>query len=247
MAHRLGMAHRWGMARRSGMTHRSGMTQRLPSALPQRGCILQPRVAAPPLPWVCGVIHPTNPDGVAYTLVIHPTVDTTPLGLAGMYGRFPRVAGNPQPWAGGWNPVGIPDDLRTKAKPIGIPDDLRTKANPVGIPDDLRTKTKPIGIPGDLRAKANPIGVAVYPLQSKLPGELTRMTQCLGMSQHLPSALPQRGNVPQPRVAAEPLPWGNGVTHSTNPNGVVSLAASDPIVTAKQLASIVRAEMEGGR
>src|SRR5689334_21161999 len=81
-----------------------------PRVLPQRGYVLQPRVAVLPLPWVCGTInHLINPNGVVS--VVGAEADATPLGLAGMYGRFPRVAGNPQPWAGGWNPVGIPGDL----------------------------------------------------------------------------------------------------------------------------------------
>lgn len=64
-------------------------------------------------------------------------------------------------------------------------------------------------------------------------------------------ALPQRGNVLQPRVAAQPLlPWDrrNAIPRrSTNPNGVVSRIASESIIKAKQLANIVRAEMEGGK
>lgn len=185
-----------------------------PSALPQRGNVPQPRVAAEPLPWDNAVTHFTNPNGVAAEWATRSAEDTTPLGLAGLGVRCPKVAAKPQPWAEGWNPVGIP---------------------------------------GNLRAEANPIGTAVHPSQSKLPGELSqsklpaKCKQFKDMPQKLPSALPQRGNVLQPRVAASPLPWVCGVIHTANPNGVVSLVASAPITTAKQRASIVRAEMEDGK
>lgn len=97
------------------------MPQHLASALPQRGNVLQPRVAAEPLPWVYGVInYPINPNGVVYACTRRPVKDTTPLGLIGLHGRFPSVATKPQRWAGRWNPVGIPEGPPTKANPIGV-------------------------------------------------------------------------------------------------------------------------------
>lgn len=167
-----------------------GIPNHLRFALPQRGNVLQPRVAAQPLPWENVVIHPINPNGVVFGSAVHPTGDTTPLGLAFSYRTFPGVADKPQRRAEGSNPVGIPNRQR-----FALP-------------------------------------------------QRSKVTQDNGV---IHSALPQRGNVPQPRVAALPLPWVCGITHSTNPNGVVSRIASESIVKAEQPASIVRAEMEGGK
>ena len=70
------------------------MTKSVVTVLPQRGFILQPRVAALLQPWGNGVTYPANPNGVAY-----PIMDTTPTGLSPLFHAFPRVAAKPQPWA----------------------------------------------------------------------------------------------------------------------------------------------------
>ena len=69
----------------------------------------------------------------------------------------------------------------------------------------------------------------------------------LGIQNRLRFALPQRGNVPQPKVAARPQPWVCAITHSTNPNGVVFRIASESIIKAKQRDRVVRAKMEAGK
>src|SRR5207253_7126808 len=99
-----------------GRAPRRRTTHRLASELRPRSNVLQPRVAALPLPWIwIAINYSTNPNGVAAEWAAcsakHCSAkDTTPLGLVELRGRFPRVAGNSQPWAGRWNPVGIPSD-----------------------------------------------------------------------------------------------------------------------------------------
>ena len=69
----------------------------------QRDCVFQPRVARNELPWV----HRQsllNPEGVA-SRVADPC--SNPFRVEGILRTTPRVARSSQPWAEGWNPVGI--------------------------------------------------------------------------------------------------------------------------------------------
>ena len=52
--------------------------------LPQGGCILQPRVAAPPLPWDT-VTHVINPAGVASEGRRHATIVVSRLSASGIF------------------------------------------------------------------------------------------------------------------------------------------------------------------
>jgi len=72
----------------------------------QRRFILQPRVGArhERLPWES---VPTAHQPQRGCIPTASGADATPLGLDAFFGRYPRVARASQPWAGGWNAVGV--------------------------------------------------------------------------------------------------------------------------------------------
>ena len=73
---------------------------------PQRGCVLQPRVARAERATLGGREQIAfNPNGVAAQCATV-TNDRTPLGLRLVCRPEPRVARSSQPWAGGRSPVG---------------------------------------------------------------------------------------------------------------------------------------------
>ncbi len=78
--------------------------------LPRRGSSIQPRVASNELPWVSSA-EAFNPEGVVSSTPVAPVGTRrayNPFRVEGRIERpIPRVARWTQPWAGGWNPVGI--------------------------------------------------------------------------------------------------------------------------------------------
>ena len=83
----------------------------------QRRFIFQPRVGArhERLPWESVPIAHQPQRGC---IPAASGADATPLGLDAFFGRYPRVARASQPWAGGWNAVGVRSHVTLNA--VGV-------------------------------------------------------------------------------------------------------------------------------
>ena len=83
----------------------------------QRRFIFQPRVGArhERLPWESVPMAHQPQRGCIPTAS---GTDATPLGLDAFFGRYPRVVRASQPWAGGWNAVGVRSHVTLNA--VGV-------------------------------------------------------------------------------------------------------------------------------
>lgn len=100
------------------------MTKSVIAVLPQRGCILQPRVAVPSQPWVNDVRYPNNPNGVASTGRTDATVIVLRLFAFGLFNqassavsaRSNSAAGNARVFGRRLEDVGVPSVNRGRRR-----------------------------------------------------------------------------------------------------------------------------------